>query len=402
MISRISSLSSPTSLSLSNALRQVKHWLWDADLRLQRRGLQLALLAILAAVAMLSEFYVHGQFRDIPGLLNADHVKVLYGVKDVDLSRVEAPIAATLVKASVAAVLFAAVIGLADVIFYHRLVGRPFDWESMINISVVNNVFLLTVLFTFVNPLIEDALVYYDNALSVVPTIVHLNGFVAIIIAGLIADFCYYWSHRWGHKIRLFWNLGHVNHHRSRNLTQLTYPIDPPTLFLNIGNGKVFVLVMLPVLAKVFSTDIHDSGWALAFIMIFEAWTTPSHSVVLYYAELRSGILRALRWIFVTPAVHFTHHSREDQHNISDGCNFGARFTLWDRIFGTYVEPPPYIPATGLFSDDADYCNTPLRYLFHPYVRMFQELRRNNIRYWPAIIFGRTSYDPPVPVRSSV
>lgn len=110
MISRISSLSSPTSLSLSNALRQVKHWLWDADLRLQRRGLPLALLAILAAVAMLSEFYVHGQFRDIPGLLNADHVKVLYGVKDVVLSRVEAPIAATLVKASVAAVLFAAVI----------------------------------------------------------------------------------------------------------------------------------------------------------------------------------------------------------------------------------------------------------------------------------------------------
>jgi sterol desaturase/sphingolipid hydroxylase (fatty acid hydroxylase superfamily) len=393
---------SPTALTFSNVLAKAKRWLWEVDLRLERRGFQLAALVLLCVAATASEFYFHGRLNEIPTLLESDRVRVFYGVEDVLLSRVDAPIAVMLVKASVASLLFAVAIGLADVLFYRRLVGRPFDWEAMINIAVVNDVFLLTALFTFMNPLLESALRRYDEALSSIPTLVHLNGPVAVVVAGLIADFCYYWSHRWGHKIRLFWNLGHVNHHRSRNLTQLTYPIDPPSLILNIGNGKAFVLIMLPALAKLFSTDIQDSGWALLFIMIFEAWTTPSHSVVLYWAELRSPALRALRWIFVTPGVHFTHHSKEGQHNISDGCNFGARFTLWDRLFRTYVEPPPYIPETGLFSDDADYCYTPLRYLFHPYVRMFQELRSNEVRTWPAIVFGHASYTPPVPVRSSV
>jgi sterol desaturase/sphingolipid hydroxylase (fatty acid hydroxylase superfamily) len=115
--------------------------------------------------------------------------------------------------------------------------------------------------------------------------------------------------------------------------------------------------------------------------LVFDALADPSHSVVIYRAEIASRTLRALRWVFVTPGVDFTHHSREKQHDVCGGCNFGARLTIWDRLFGTYIEPPPYIPDTGLFAEDADYCYNPLRFLFLPYVLMFRELRNNKARF---------------------
>lgn len=186
-----------------------------------------------------------------------------------------------------------------------------------------------------------------------------------------------------------------MNHHRTQNLTQLTQAVDPQSLLLDTAGGKVFVLLLLPLVTKLFSLDVISSGWALLVIIIFDAWTDPSHSVVLYYAEKKIKLLGVFRSFLVTPAVHYTHHSREEAHNVSDGCNFAARFTLWDRLFGTYVEPPTTPPETGLFHEETDYCLNPVRFILHPYAKMFIELKSNKIMYWPAILFGSTSYDPP-------
>ncbi|WP_438020946.1 sterol desaturase family protein [Sorangium sp. So ce315] len=381
-------------------LKRLKHWLWDKDIHLERTGPQLVILGILSAAALVTELAYHHNAAGLLETLRAKSMVVFYNVQEVALSDVEASIAAWIVVAAVARIVFGALVGIADIAFYRKITGKPFDWEAMINVSVVNVVFLLTTLLTFTNPAVDRLLDHYGSVLSAVPTLVDLNGPLALIVACYLADFCYYWSHRWSHKIRFFWNLGHVNHHRSRNLSQVTQAVDPQSYFLDVAGGKVFVLVMLPILTKLFSLDFRDGGWALVVLVLIDAWTNPSHSVVLYHAEIKSPFLRMFRSVLITPGVHFTHHSREEDHNITDGCNFGARFTLWDRLFGTYVEPPQYIPETGLYGDDSDYCRTPLRFIFYPYIRMFKELHQNHPRYWPAILFGSTSYHPPVPVKS--
>jgi sterol desaturase/sphingolipid hydroxylase (fatty acid hydroxylase superfamily) len=52
---------------------------------------------------------------------------------------------------------------------------------------------------------------------------------------------------------------------------------------------------------------------------------------------LPSWLDRFVRLAFVTPDVHRTHHSQD----MSEGnSNFGAVLTLWDRLFGTYVDQP--------------------------------------------------------------
>jgi len=42
-----------------------------------------------------------------------------------------------------------------------------------------------------------------------------------------------------------------------------------------------------------------------------------------------------LHWVLVTPDFHHPHHSQLGTQN----KNFGNVFTLWDRLFGTYVDP---------------------------------------------------------------
>lgn len=52
-----------------------------------------------------------------------------------------------------------------------------------------------------------------------------------------------------------------------------------------------------------------------------------------------------LEWILVTPRYHHVHHSAEHQGN------FGSLFTIWDRVFGTRIDPDaiiePIVFGTG-------------------------------------------------------
>ncbi|MGL4768511.1 MAG: sterol desaturase family protein [Formosimonas sp.] len=380
---------------MSNCIVKMVEKFWGFDFSFNKKGSKTLLWLALSVLALLSELLFHNNLRALPEAFHAQYVTVFYNVKSVFIGDLPENIGFLLVAAAVGRTVFSASVGILDLIFYKKITGRNFNYEAMVTMAIVNLIFLLTVIFAVMNPLVLNYLGYYSKLIEKIPTLINLNGVVALLLACLLGDFCFYWSHRWCHKIRFFWALGHVNHHRTQNLTQLTQAVDPQSLLLDTAGGKVFVLLLLPLVTKLFSLDVVSSGWALLVIIVFDAWTDPSHSVVLYYAEKKIKLLGLFRLFLVTPAVHYTHHSREEKHNVSDGCNFAARFTLWDRLFGTYIEPPTIPPETGLFHEESDYCLNPVRFVLHPYAKMFVELKSNKVRYWPAILFGSTSYEPP-------
>ena len=43
-----------------------------------------------------------------------------------------------------------------------------------------------------------------------------------------------------------------------------------------------------------------------------------------------------LESVVVTPRYHHIHHSEVPQHHVA---NLGSLLTIWDRMFGTYVNP---------------------------------------------------------------
>lgn len=373
--------------------------LWRKDLAFKRSGWQYALLIAIAAFAIVYGAWQQEVIHNFGALLNAKAATVFYMVPSLALNTLSPSLAEVLVWIAIGRSLFAILCAWLDMVFHKKITGRPFDWESMINVALVNGVFSFAALFAVLNQPIRDWLAHYDALVAQVPTLVDLNGSVALVMAMLIGDFCFYWSHRLCHETRCFWNLGHISHHRNRNLTQMTCAIEPGWLPLQAAGG--LALLLLPVMSKLFTSDIRDAGVALAVLMVIDALVDPSHSIFMYWIESKSRVLRALRSVFVTVGVHYMHHSNEVTGPHGTGVNFGARLTIWDRVFGTYAEPPKELPRTGLFDPEADLCVNPLRYVLQPFVRMGLELRSNKLSDWPFILFGSTDYEPPNPVRMS-
>jgi len=153
--------------------------------------------------------------------------------------------------------------------------------------------------------------------------IAHLPLGVRILLYFILADFGHYWMHRLTHT-QFFWRV-HKWHHA-------------PTYMYWLGGARTtipdFFIVNIPyVLAY---SMVYISPWwmatATAVVSIFQNdWM---HMNVAWRSKW-------LEWIFVTPRYHHIHHSDNPEHY---GRNMGSLFTIWDRLFGTYLDPDKVDP----------------------------------------------------------
>ena len=150
-------------------------------------------------------------------------------------------------------------------------------------------------------------------------------------LLALILDCWRYWEHRVFHELPLLWRV-HLVHHSDPELDSTTsqrhHPIEA-------------VLVTLSSLLLLFVLGFSASALAL-YILAAAALSLLVHASV----RLPDKLDRALRLVFVTPAVHAFHHSALQPQTDS---NYGTLFTFWDRLFGTYTDPDAAtIPEYGL------------------------------------------------------
>jgi sterol desaturase/sphingolipid hydroxylase (fatty acid hydroxylase superfamily) len=136
------------------------------------------------------------------------------------------------------------------------------------------------------------------------------------LFALIFYDFIYYWVHRFGHEVNLFW-AAHQVHHSSEyfNLS---------TALRQTSTGIFFV-------------------WPFYLVMAFlgvppVVFITVALIDLLYQYWVHTELVRKLGWfdrIFVSPSNHRVHHGQNDY------CidrNYGGILIVWDRIFGTYAE----------------------------------------------------------------
>ncbi len=145
---------------------------------------------------------------------------------------------------------------------------------------------------------------------------------IALAVTVVIRSFVGYAFHVLLHKIRLLWPMHRVHHsdtHLDVTTTVRTHPLEFALQFL----------IMVP-LAVLFGLD----PWALAAYELAEGFNSlASHANV----RLPERLDRALRWLFVTPNMHCLHHS---SYRPETDSNYGALFSVWDRLFGTYSAAP--------------------------------------------------------------
>lgn len=150
------------------------------------------------------------------------------------------------------------------------------------------------------------------------------DSMLAGIVLGVLAtDFLRYWIHRINHMVPMLCRLHALHHADERPDVTTSFRHHPAEHVLLVGTVWVAHLM--------FGT----SAEALVVYGVLMAITSP-----LQHANLRfpPRFERAIEWVFVSNAVHLSHHSTEAE----DGAaNFGIMFSVWDRLFGTFRAPDP-------------------------------------------------------------
>lgn len=141
----------------------------------------------------------------------------------------------------------------------------------------------------------------------------------------VIFDFFHYWFHRLVHQ-GLLYRMMHKKHHKYRNpMSIITYYQDPIDLLLTNSLPTLLSLMLLPVfslfqyhLLLVYKEFIEISGHCGKRLR-----PTSSFSQCIWLPRLLNIQL---------------HTEDHDLHHSANNCNFSKRFTLWDKLFGTYAQ----------------------------------------------------------------
>lgn len=153
-------------------------------------------------------------------------------------------------------------------------------------------------------------LVYWFNA----------NVLLTVIIGVLALDFSSWLVHLVMHKVKPLWRF-HLIHHSDNNVDVTTglrhHPGD------SLLRGIFFLLLIFISGAPMYSVMIYQTLLVLA--------TAFTHANI----SLPKNLDRALSFILVSPNMHKVHHHWKQPYTDS---NYGAVFSIWDRLFGTFMK----------------------------------------------------------------
>lgn len=228
-----------------------------------------------------------------------------------------------------------AVFGLALAMEY-RWPLRP-HWNRSQG-DLATDITSAAVLLGLVEPLLKVLLPWlitllygvFETRFDAFPT--HWPFWLQVAAAALIAEFFFYWMHRWHHTLRPLWWLHALHHGSGRLYTLNNFRFHPLNHILNYGIG-LFPLMLL--------------GTPPTVILGYLALVQPV--IILQHANLnlRSGWFN---YVFSTNEVHRWHHSTERNEANS---NYGRGLIIWDHLFGTFrYTPDRNMPEhVGLFSN---------------------------------------------------
>jgi sterol desaturase/sphingolipid hydroxylase (fatty acid hydroxylase superfamily) len=214
--------------------------------------------------------------------------------------------------------------GLFLLLFFGRVIifttmeiiwpARPLSYRAVVRKDLIASVAYAYVIFPIAGHLSRMVTGYHPFPAS----ILELPLVLRICLYFLLADLGHYWIHRLMHT-RWLWQV-HKWHHS-------------PTYMYWLGGVRATLpqqfLVNIPYVLAYPILDI--SPWWI--LLIVGMISTVQNDWVHLNVSWR---LNWLEYIFVTPRFHHIHHSADPQHHMA---NMGNIFSLWDRLFGTYIDP---------------------------------------------------------------
>jgi len=136
------------------------------------------------------------------------------------------------------------------------------------------------------------------------------------ILLFLATDLVWYWYHRLGHEINLFW-AAHIVHHQSDDFNY---------------TAAARITVIQAVFRGLFWSILPIIGFPAEMITVLLL----IHGTYPFFTHTQLvGKLGWLEYIIVTPSHHRVHHSSNPEYLDK---NYGDMLIIWDKIFGTFAE----------------------------------------------------------------
>lgn len=187
------------------------------------------------------------------------------------------------------------------------------------------------------------------------------------ILLLLATDFVWYWYHRLGHEINLFWG-AHIVHHQSE---EFNYTVSARITTIQAIIRNLF-WCLLPL------AGFHPA-MVVAILVVHGTYSFFTHTQMI-------GKLGWLEHILITPSHHGVHHASNAKYLDK---NYGDIFVFWDKLFGTFqIEDEKEKPVYGITYPLKS--NSFLWQHFHYYAELFEACRRSgSILKSLKIIFGK-------------
>jgi sterol desaturase/sphingolipid hydroxylase (fatty acid hydroxylase superfamily) len=154
---------------------------------------------------------------------------------------------------------------------------------------------------------------------------------VVILITCFTLDFFAGWlCHFVEHQVPLFWRF-HIIHHADNNVDVTTglrhHPLE------SVWRGVFFYIGIFASGAPMYAVLLYQT------LLVFMTGFTHAN------IGLPAWLDRSLSWVIVSPNMHKIHHHWKQPYTDS---NYGAVFSIWDRLLGTFIKLDPKNIQYGL------------------------------------------------------
>ena len=151
------------------------------------------------------------------------------------------------------------------------------------------------------------------------------------VAAIVLVDCWQYWWHRINHHVGFLWRF-HAVHHSDADL--------------DVSSGVRFhtVEIILSMIARLAVLPL--IGVTIPQLLVYEVASLPI--ILFHHSNIRlpNKFDVLLRWLIVTPWMHWVHHSRWQPETDS---NYSSFLSVWDRIFGSFrLREEPWKIELGL------------------------------------------------------
>jgi len=197
-------------------------------------------------------------------------------------------------------------------------IDKSFRWMSNLSIVVLNTI-VLRLLF----PAAAVGMAAYaaKNNYGLF-NLIDMPSAFELVFCVIFMDMLIYWQHVIFHRVPILWRI-HRMHHADQDIDVTTGSrFHPVEIILSMLIKFAAVLILgIPIVA------------IILFEIILNLTAMFNHSNV----NLPQSLDKLIRKIIVTPDMHRVHHSVIPKETNS---NYGFNLSLWDKLFGTYIEQP--------------------------------------------------------------